>query len=633
MSGICGILNREQPAELSRALLSKMVEHLSARGPDEQTVHVAGKLGLGHSRLAVIDLEKGQQPLFNENKSITIICDGTIYNYQELRQQLEAKGRRFRTDSDCEVIVHLWEEYGSNMLNELRGMFAFVLYDSNKETLFGARDHFGQKPLYYHKGSDLFAFSSEIKSLLLHPEINRNLDLAAIDQFLFYGYVPHPRTLFTSIKQLPAGHYFLLKQNQLTIERYWQSRLEPESLYQPNRKSEGQEWTETVREALFDAVESHLVSDVPVGVFLSGGIDSSLVTAIATECNSKPMQTFSVAVSGSKQNESHYARQISRHFETEHLEFSLEPLQLKKYLIETSAYFSQPLANFDTLPMSFLSQQASQYVQVVLTGDGGDELFGGYRKYRKGASGLAHTMWKSLRSSQLFSTKNLAKCTPDQFGYRRLKRRLGMSLIPPLQCTYKQDAWEGWDRFALYSDELRQSMNDFYSEETDWIPLHDCPYNDPVNAMLHFDQNWFLPDSLLTRTDQTTMVYGLESRAPLLDHRLADIAGRLPTFMKANAQQTKVVLRNIAQQLLPVELASRPQSGFNFSVSQWFRNELSDWVYEMLCETSLMIPQLFQPQYVQQILDEHNSGKQDHGVKIHTLLTLELWYRNFVENE
>lgn len=630
MCGICGILNREEPADASRPLLTKMVDRLAARGPDENSVHTDGRLGLGHARLSIIDLEGGKQPLFNEDKSVVVVCNGEIYNYREIRTSLEQRGHWFRTDSDCEVLSHLWEEYGTNMLNDLRGMFAFVLYDKKKDVLFGARDFFGQKPLYYHKGPDLFAFSSEVKSLLLHPEINHHLDFAALDQFLFYRYVPHPHTMFTSIKQIPAGHYFLLKENRLTIERYWESRLEPDTFFQQDRKSDAREWTETVKEALFDAVESHMVSDVPVGVFLSGGIDSCLMTAIATQYYGKPMQTFSVAFTGSKQDESPHARLASKHFETEHFEFSFQSDKVEEYLTETTAYCSQPLADSAILPLYFLSQQAAKHVKVVLTGDGGDELFGGYRKYRRGASGLAHMMWKSLKNSSLISTKSLANCAPDRFSYRRMKARLGMVMVPPLRCTYKRKAWEGWDRYNLYSDDLRQAMDDCYSEEADWIPLSQCPYTDPVNAMISIDQNWYLPDDLLLKTDQATMAQSLESRAPLLDHRLAAVAGELPTYMKATKTETKVVLRNIAKQLLPVELASRPKKGFTFPISQWLREDLKSWVHELLCESSVMVPQLFRPDYVKQILTEHNSGKQDHGIKIYTLLTLELWYRNFV---
>ncbi|MEE8058836.1 MAG: asparagine synthase (glutamine-hydrolyzing) [Pseudomonadales bacterium] len=630
MCGICGILNREEPAEVLRPLLSNMVDQLSARGPDEQSVHTDGKLGFGHARLSIIDLEGGQQPLFNEDKSIVVICNGEIYNYREIRHRLKEKGHRFHTQSDCEVLVHLWEESGTDMLNDLRGMFAFVLYDKKKDVLFGARDFFGQKPLYYHQGPDLFAFSSEVKSLLLHPQINRNLDLAALDQFLFYRYVPHPRTMFTSIKQLPAGHYFLLENNRLTIDRYWKSPLEPESFFQPDRKLTPRQWTEIVKEALFDAVESHLVSDVPVGVFLSGGIDSCLITAIAAQYYGKPLQTFSIAFTGSKQDESTFAWQASQHFKTQHTQFEFLPAKVEEYLTQTSAYCSQPLADSAILPLYALSQQAAKHVKVVLTGDGGDELFGGYRKYRRGASALAHIMWKSSQTSGLFSTKKLAQCAPDRLGYRRMQARLGMALVPPLRCTYKRKGWEGWDRYALYSDNVRESMQEHYTDESDWISLHDCANTDPVNAMLSIDQNWYLPDDLLLKTDHATMAHSLESRAPLLDHRLASIAGGLPTFMKATSQQTKVVLRNIASQLLPVELASRPKKGFTFPISQWLRDDLKTWVHESLCETSVMIPQLFQPKYVRQILDEHNTGKYDHGVKIYTLLTLELWHRNFI---
>jgi asparagine synthase (glutamine-hydrolysing) len=604
-----------------RDVLVQMVDSLRHRGPDENSTHVDGPLGLGHARLSIIDLEGGLVPLFNEDNSVVVVCNGEIYNYRELREGLCRRGHQFRTHSDCEVLAHLWEEQGSAMLTQLRGMFAFVLYDRKKQLLFGARDFFGQKPLYYYHDEKAFGFASEIKGLLPLPQVPRQLDATALDQYLFYQYVPHPRTLFAGISQLPPGHCFRVENGWLTVERYW------EPTFAPDEDRSDEDCFREVEAGLRDAVQSHMVSDVPVGLFLSGGIDSSLMLALATEHNPEPLQTFSIAFRGTEHDESQFARLAARHYKTEHQEFSFQADRIEMCLEQIATIFDQPLGDSAVLPLLYLSEQAAKSVKVVLTGDGGDELFGGYRKYRRAATRLSALTWRARGALGSFSTERLARCGTDLLGIRKLQSRVGMVLVPPLRSAYQRQHWEGWDRHRLYSREFKTLLVD--TPTTAWPAAKGEPPAGAVNAMLQMDQLRYLPDDLLLKTDQATMAHGLESRAPLLDHRLAEIAGRLPVHLKVTPEETKVALRHVARKLLPSELADRPKKGFSFSKGDWFRNELRPWVRRCLVEESTACSSLFQHATVERILAEHNSGTRDHASRIYSLLSLELWYRRF----
>lgn len=621
MCGICGVLNTGDQQSPPRELLEEMVAALHHRGPDEQAVHIDGPLGLGHARLSIIDLAGGHQPLFNEEGSVAVVCNGEIYNFRELRRDLQARGHRFRTGSDCEVLVHLWEEEGERCLARLRGMFAFVLYDRNRKVLFGARDYFGQKPLFYRQGRDSFAFASEIKGLLPLPDLSREIDTTALDQFLFYQYVPHPRTLFREVRQLPPAHYFLVENGRLRIERYWQADFAPEE----NLSDAAH--LERVEAALTDAVESHLVSDVPVGVFLSGGIDSSLILALAAKSQQR-LQTFSISFRGTEHDEGPFAQLASRHFKTDHVEIPFEPGNLAEHLETVARIFDQPLADSAALPVLALSRRAARDVKVVLTGDGGDELFGGYRKYKRAASRLAHTQWITRAAPALFATRRLAACGADPLGWRRLRSRVGMALLPAQRCTYYRRYWEGWDRHRLYVPEVSASLgHDFLAVDRPHGPddeLH------PVNEMLRLDQQSYLPDDLLLKTDYSTMAHSLEARAPLLDHQLAAVAGRLPVHLKVTPRTTKVALRKIAERLLPDELAKRPKKGFSFPLKRWFRHELRDWVRSSLLDSSVATGRFFQRAHIERLLAEHTAGRRDHAGRIYCLLTFELWCRNFL---
>ena len=666
MCGIAGYVSlNNSPAD--RETIRRMVTALKHRGPDAQTEYLDGPVGFGHARLSIIDLAGGQQPLFNEDRSVAVICNGEIYNYREIRERLLQNGHSFRTGSDCEVLTHLWEESGIEMVNDLRGMFAFVIYDSRQGIVFGARDYFGQKPLYYHFDTAGLAFASEIKGLLVLPGISRELDPLALDQFLFHQFVPQPRTLFESIKKLPAGCCFELRlsessknlpepdkfgsevkhslrsistvpedvhslharrapsrsvcESHFTMWRYWEPRFAPDDIRSHS------DHLARVEAGLIDAVQSHMVADVPVGVFLSGGIDSSLITALAARFNPQPLETFSISFPGSEHDEAPFARSVATMLGTKHHEFPFEPGDMRQMLTQAAALFDQPLADTAVLPLMALSRAASEYVKVVLTGDGGDELFAGYRKYQRMAAFPGRSGWLSKVCSTIFPMHNLAACRPDPIGSHQFSTRLAMLISPSCRSEYHRQGWEGWERFALYLPETSRMIDGRFDSlrGTDDLSPNALA---PLNVALQLDQGTVLADRLLFKGDIATMAFGLEARAPLLDHHLAEIAGQLPLYLKATSSKTKVALREIASRYLPADIITRRKKGFSMPLDRWFRNELSDWTRLCLIDESVALPRFFQRSTIERLLKEHAAGK-NHSGRIHTLLTFELWCREY----
>ena len=641
MCGIAGYCSFDRhPPE--RAMLERMAQALRHRGPDSSAIHVEGAVGLAHTRLSIIDLEGGRQPLFNEDGSVVVVANGEIYNFRQLRRDLMARGHRFRTGSDCEVIVHLWEERRERLVDDLRGMFAFVLYDRGTGTVFGARDRYGQKPLFYHIGPRGFSFASEIKGLLPVPDFSREIDPIALDQFLFHQYVPQPRTLFSDVKRLPAGYCFSIEGigtrdshpatdvrppqravGQIELRCYWKPTFAPDPTL-PDK-----EHLERLETALVDAVESHLVADVPVGVFLSGGIDSSLITALAARSASTPLQTYSISFPNSPHDEAPFARSVSAALGTRHREFAFQPDDYSRILTDAAALFDQPLADPSVLPLMALSRAAAEEVKVVLTGDGGDELFAGYRKYRRMASPPGNLAWLSRWSEQLFPTTSLGRCAPDWFGWRKCRSRLAAAIAPATRSSYQRQGWEGWERFALYCPEMTErvggqfeSLSDLFGTAAGGI--------DPLNAALCADQGTALADGLLLKADYSTMAFGLEARAPLLDHLLGDVAGCLPLHLKVTPRTTKVALRTIARRWLPPDIVDRRKKGFSTPRDHWFRHELRDWTRRCLIDESLSVPRYFERRAVEQLLEQHQSGRKNHAARIHILLTFELWMREYL---
>jgi len=624
--GICGFrLSADQSDTEPEQTLHQMVSAIRHRGPDEQGIYLHQRVGLGHARLSIIDLAAGQQPIFNEDNTIAVVFNGEIYNFAELREKLISQGHRFRTNTDTEVLVHLWEQYGRECVSQLRGMFAFVIHDQRQNVLFGARDRFGQKPLYYHHSRGNFAFASEIKALFPLPFFSRKIDPIALDQFLFYQFVPSPRSMFSDVQTLPPAHTFLLEADKLTTERYWQ----PEFASDTNRSN--MKHLADVETAIIDAVESHLVSDVPVGVFLSGGIDSSLIAAFANRHRSQPLKSFSIAFPEERYDESPHARLASEHIGTEHHEFLFEPHDVIARIEKLVQTFDQPLADRSALPLQMLCEQTAQHVKVVLTGDGGDELFGGYEKYQQAefATRRLAPLFKTL--SSLFSSSKLGRCAADRYQLRRLCSRIAYQYYPLAPLSYYKHYWEGWDRHALFTADLAQQLQQSFTATDAILNTYQQP-EEMLNQMLQLDQLSYLPDDLLLKTDFSTMAYGLESRAPFLDHELATVAGRLPTQLKTTREETKIALRRIAAKYLPASITERPKRGFAVPVRRWFKQQLKDWVSTCLIDESSTVGSLFQKKAVQKILSEHNHGLRNHASKIYSLLVFELWYRHYIEN-
>ena len=661
MCGIAGYLSLKA-SPIDRQPIERMVSALKHRGPDAQTVHLDGPVGLGHARLSIIDLAGGHQPLFNEDRTVAVVCNGEIYNYRELRDSLIRNGHQFRTGSDCEVLAHLWEESGPEMIHALRGMFAFILYDRRQGVVFGGRDRFGQKPLFYYAGPNHIAFASEIKGLLVLPEVSRELDPLGLDQFLFHQFIPQPRTLFAGVKKLPAGCCFEIRlaasdetsafsasqavpvgpphfvtpresmhsrrqshagaseSSSLVIKRYWHPTLAPDETVSD------EEHLSRVEASLLDAVESHMVADVPVGVFLSGGIDSSLITALAARFNPEPLQTFAISFPGTEHDEGPHARVVAEALGTKHREFPFEPGDMRQVLTSAATLFDQPVADMAVLPLMSLSRAASEHVKVVLTGDGGDELFAGYRKYKRMTGVPGRYRWLSEFSNRLFPVPRLAACHPDPLGLRKMQARLAMAVAPACRSEYQRQSWEGWERFQLYRPEMAHAIGGRFDSLNESSNLANGL--DPLNSALQLDQGTGLADRLLLKGDYATMAFGLESRAPLLDHLLADVAGALPISLKATPNQTKVALRNIAGRYLPAEIIERRKKGFSMPIDRWFRGELKDWVRSCLIDESVSVPRYFHPPAIERLLQEHAAGK-NHAARIHTLLTFELWSRTY----
>jgi len=601
-----------------------MMDSLRHRGPDGDGKHIKGSVGLGHTRLSIIDLESGAQPLYNEDRSVVAVCNGEIYNFHELRESLQKKGHLFSTGSDCEVLVHLWEEYKTDCVSQLRGMFSFVIHDTGQDVVFGARDRFGQKPLFYHQGSQGLAFASEMKALLTLPWISGRISPEKLDQFLFYQYVPVPGTMMEGVSQLPPGHTLLFRDGELSIEKYWSPPF-----HQPPDLTD-EEHLERLRHALDDAVHSHMLSDVPVGIFLSGGLDSSLVTSIARRKNRADLMSFSISFPGEKYDESRYARMASERFSTKHHEFAFQPDHLPRLIESVVATFDQPLADPAALPLWYLSKHASQQVKVVLTGDGGDELMAGYSKYQRAASTPGPLKNHALRSWLRKKVGSFAGCKPDPAKLRKAATRLALLAAPELESIYYKHYWEGWRRHALYSKNLRNQLRDNFSVATN-CPAEEFGKMSPLDTMLCLDQRGYLPGDLLLKTDYATMAHGIEARAPLLDHLLAEAAAKLPHHLKATGSETKVGIRRLSAGILPGELVSRPKRGFGVPLEKWFREDLKDWVKNVLLDSSATVPEYFNPSAVSQVIEEHVAGTSNHSRRLYSLLTIELWYRRYCQ--
>jgi asparagine synthase (glutamine-hydrolysing) len=635
MCGITGGVWTDAARALEPETLRRMTAVLRHRGPDDEGQyraelrHLPGResaagVALGHRRLAIIDVGGGHQPLSNEDGTIWIVFNGEIYNYPELRRRLEGAGHCFRTSSDTETVVHLYEQEGPGCIEHLQGMFALAIWDARQQQLLLARDRLGEKPLVYREEPGRLLFASELKSLLEVPGVPRDLDSQSLDAYLTYQYVPHPRTIFRGIHKLPPGHLAIYAGGRLEVRRYWNPDF---SVERPQSRA----WyVEQLRELLTSAVAARLRSEVPLGAFLSGGIDSSIIVGLAQRLTGR-LRTFSIGFSVPEYDETRYARLVARHFNTEHEEFQVRPdaVTILPKLVE---YYDEPFGDSSAVPTWYLSELARRRVTVALTGDGGDELFAGYPRYQ--AVWLAGQLDRLPAPLRLLLRSGLWQHLPQSNRQKSLVRRwkrFAEALGDPPAQRYLQwiAIFNEARRAALYSDELLAALPD--ADPADFLAraMARSGARDAVTAASLADVTTYLPCDLLTKVDVASMAHGLECRPPLLDHRVVELAAAMPVGWKFRYGRGKRILREAFADLLPKAILRRPKMGFGVPLACWFRNELKDYARDVLLDPAALARGYFRPAAVRQLLDEHQSGRFDHSYRLWALLVLEQWQRQW----
>jgi asparagine synthase (glutamine-hydrolysing) len=632
MCGICGfIVGHEDSSKDWPGTLQAMTQTLAHRGPDSEGHHCSrtssGVVGLGHRRLSVIDLsEDANQPLGNEDDSVFIVLNGEIYNYKGLTEELKARGHRFTSKSDTEVIVHLYEGVGEQCVDRLHGMFAFALWDEKKARLLLARDPLGIKPLFYVvKGGNLY-FASEIKALLLLDDVSREMDFRALDHYFTYGYFPGAQTIFRDIKKLPPASYLVYENGGVHITSYWSIRYLPKSAY-----GEG-----TLREALLttcrDAVKRHLVSDVPVGVFLSGGVDSSIVVALMSMVGERHFDTFSLGYASGGRDELPYADTVANYFHTNHHAFKVDP-EMTQILPELLWHLDEPFFDNSIIPTYYISKLARETVKVVLSGDGGDEIFGGYEWTRRNQHRVAYGMLPALLRNRLGKIGSGLQ-PEDEYGtsfMTRLKRLLN-DLNTDLEAGFIRRTTVSYSfRQMLYSPALKGELKDFDAADYRRMLLSEARVADEREKMLYADTVSFLPDDCLFKVDRMSMAHGLEVRVPFLDKQLVEFAAGIPFGFKIRGLTSKYLLKKTFSSYLPRGLLKQRKQGFTIPISAWLRGELGDLSCRILLSDGFEKRDLFQPSFIRWMLDEHRNGRQEFGHRIWSLVVFEVWARLFLD--
>jgi asparagine synthase (glutamine-hydrolysing) len=624
MCGIAGIVSSDPREHIDAEVVHRMCEAIVHRGPDDEGIFAKQNTGLGMRRLSIIDLAGGHQPIFNEDGSIWIVFNGEIYNFPELRPGLEAAGHRFTTNTDTEVIVHLYEEIGAECVKKLRGMFAFALYDERRQKLLIARDRLGKKPLHYaHVNGRLF-FGSEIKSILaIAPEL-AEVNRHALLQYLHFGYVLDPDTAFTKIHKLPGGHLLEFKNDQVTVRKYWD--IAEYSTYEPGSE---QECLEELERRLAEAVKIRLISDVPLGALLSGGTDSSTVVALMARASSRPVKTFSIGFKYADFNEAEYARIVAQRFGTDHHELTLDPEVVSTVEQLTSA-LEEPFADSSMLPTYYISCLARKHVTVALSGDGGDEMFAGYTRY--GIHSRRQAFERIPAWAAKFYRERIFPLVPASTYGRRFSYNISlpwreryvdeMSFLPVFE-----------REMPLLSDDFRSSVRDGSDPQRMMLAYLDEKRGlDPLSQLLYLDTKTYLAGDILTKVDRMSMLTSLEVRVPLLDHELVEWAASLTPRWKMRGNQQKYILRKLAERVgVPQEVLNRPKQGFALPLVHWMRNEMKDLIQTILLEPRTLQRGYFNPAAVRHILDEHFRGRRNQSGAIWRLLIFELWHRNFLE--
>ncbi len=625
MCGICGVFEYKSKQPVPERLLDPMMEAIRHRGPDDDGKYVDGELGLGMRRLSIIDLAGGKQPIFNEDRSVVIVYNGETYNYVELAEGLQQRGHHLETVSDTEVIVHLYEELGDECVQALRGMFAFALWDSKRRRLLIVRDRLGVKPLYYTTAGDRLVFGSEIKAILQHPDVHPSLDPDALSNFLSLKYVPAPQTMFRNIHALPPGHLLTCDESGVTVRRYWDVSFAESQ--KSNRREE--EAAEELEALLRESVRLELRSDVPFGAFLSGGVDSSTIVALMSQFLDEPVKTFSVGFEGEGAafSELPYARMVAEHCETDHHEIFVGPEDLIDLAAKVVWHLDQPIADEADLPNYMVSELASRHVKMVLTGEGGDELFAGYARYAgEQFSILFRRIPSPVRSLALAASERIPGLGRPKIALYALSQPDEVVRLTNWFPLFNRDM-----KAALLSHEFKRSLNGSSTDRVFASQLAQTDAVDPLSRMLYVDTKLWLPDDLLARGDKTSMAASLEARVPLLDHKLVEFAATLPSHFKLHRLARKYLLKKVSRKLLPAPVIDRKKKGFPVPTSLWFRKEARSFLRDNLSPERVERRGLFSPAYVQGLIEEHESGFANRGNLLWGLLSVELWHQLYID--
>jgi asparagine synthase (glutamine-hydrolysing) len=603
-----------------------MNQTLSHRGPDDEGYHVEGSVGLGQRRLSIIDLSTGKQPIYNEDRSICIVFNGEIYNFKVLRDQLQQKDHIFTTNTDTEAIVHAYEEWGEKCLQELRGMFAFAIWDFRLEQLFLARDRLGIKPLYYAQNNNFLAFGSEIKALLQVPEITKDVDSEAVSDYLSLGYIPAPKSIFQTIRKLPAGHYMVCTKDRLFIKEYWDISFSEEQ-----GVPEGK-WLQSLEEVLHEAVQMRLISDVPLGAFLSGGIDSSLVTALMASCNGQVL-TNSIGFSLDGYSELQYARQTSEILQTRHHEYTVDPDALD--VVERLAYYyDEPFADSSSVPTYYVSKMARQNVTVCLAGDGGDENFAGYRRYYfdRLENTIRHCVPSSVRKSIFGGLGSLypkADWLPQPLRAKTLFQNVAKDPLTAYCDSVSQLSQDL--KSKLLSRDLQHELSGYNTYQALQNHFERSGSSDPLSKVQYLDIKTYLVDDILTKVDRASMANSLEVRVPLLDHKVMELAAQIPASLKLRGREGKYILKKVAARHLPQQVVHRKKMGFSMPVKEWLRSDLRPLGEETILSAKFKHRGLFDQNYAQWMWNQHQKGLRDFSRPLWSLLTFELWAQKYLD--
>lgn len=629
MCGIYGYLSDRQ--EIDPALLKRMGAALRHRGPDDEGELILRNddvaVGLGHKRLSIVDLSPtGRQPMANEDQTIWITCNGEIYNYRELREGLAKRGHSFRSSSDTEVILHLYEEVGVRCLDQLNGMFAFALWDSKTKCLFLARDRTGKKPLHFAATAGHFFFASEIKALLQHPLVERQVDYQALNKYLAYEYVPAPQTIFRSIQKLEPGHYLLYRNGGAETVQYWDVPLED----QPISDRTEEQIIEELRALLDRAVRARLVADVPVGLFVSGGLDSGLIAALARRAK-ESLECFSIGFEEASFDESRYAAQIARSLGLKHHLKVFGAQEMLGAIRRLPEILDEPLADPSILPLYLLSQFAAQHLKVVLSGDGGDELFAGYQTYQ------AHklvTRYDALPRFMRESIKAAAFRLPVSHGYLSLDFKLkqflrGVGVSSEVRFFLWRGAFNNSERNELLSAEIRAQLRHENAYEDIYRYVHKSGLTKELERILYLSMKLYLQDNNLVTVDRASMANGLEVRSPLLDRDVVDFVCRLPMEYKLNGLRTKYILKKAAEGYLPNKVIYRKKQGFGVPLAKWLGGELKDFMLDNLSEARIRRQGIFHYPFVKRLIDQQLAKEKDNREALWTLLVFQTWFDRY----